>query len=105
MTTKDTQAGNESALPRRNFLRLLGKGVAVAGAAAGTAKLLAKESSTEAAPPKIPNYDWSKHQWGYGVDATRCIGCLRCVEACKEENGVAKDAHHFRTWVERYVYL
>ena len=30
---------------------------------------------------------------------------LRCVEACKAENDVAPDAHHFRTWVERYVYL
>jgi Fe-S-cluster-containing dehydrogenase component len=27
------------------------------------------------------------------------------VEACKRENDVAADAHHFRTWVERYVYL
>ena len=24
---------------------------------------------------------------------------------CKIENNVALDAHHFRTWVERYVYL
>jgi Fe-S-cluster-containing dehydrogenase component len=52
-----------------------------------------------------PDYDWSKHRWAYGIDATRCIGCLRCVEACKAENNVAQDAHHFRTWVERYVYL
>ncbi|NIP77213.1 MAG: hypothetical protein GTN86_07640, partial [Xanthomonadales bacterium] len=41
----------------------------------------------------------------FGVDATRCIGCLRCAEACKVENGTNPDAHHFRTWVERYVYL
>jgi Fe-S-cluster-containing dehydrogenase component len=47
----------------------------------------------------------TQHRWGYGVDATKCIGCLRCVEACKLENDVAEDAHHFRTWVERYVYL
>ncbi len=46
-----------------------------------------------------------KHHWAFGVDATKCIGCLRCVEACKAENEVAPDAHHFRTWVERYVYL
>jgi ferredoxin len=56
-------------------------------------------------PPAIPGYDWTKHRWGYGVDATKCIGCLRCVEACKKENDVLGDAHHFRTWVERYVYL
>ena len=52
-----------------------------------------------------PGYDWTKHRWAFGVDATRCIGCLRCVEACKRENEVVADAHHFRTWVERYVYL
>jgi Fe-S-cluster-containing dehydrogenase component len=106
MTTEDTKAERAATQPRRNFLRFLGKGVAAAGAVAGSAGLLAKESGPDAAPsPKIPNYDWNQHQWGYGVDATRCIGCLRCVEACKEENGVAKDAHHFRTWVERYVTL
>ena len=53
----------------------------------------------------IPNFDWSKHQWAFGVDAEKCIGCLRCVEACKRENNVPPDAHHFRTWVERYVTL
>ena len=51
------------------------------------------------------DYDWTKHQWGFGVDANKCIGCLRCVEACKKENDVPGNAHQFRTWVERYVYL
>src|ERR1035437_8463086 len=51
-----------------------------------------------AAEPAIPGYDWSKHQWGFGVDAEKCIGCLRCVEACKKENNVALDPNHFRTW-------
>ncbi len=55
--------------------------------------------------PAIPGYDWTKHRWAFGVDATKCIGCLRCVEACKKENNVPADAHHFRTWVERYVTL
>ena len=58
-----------------------------------------------AAIPAIPNFDWSKHSWAFGVDAEKCIGCLRCVEACKRENNVPPDAHHFRTWVERYVTL
>ena len=34
----------------------------------------------------VPEYDWTKHRWAFGVDVTRCIGCLRCVEACKVEN-------------------
>ena len=52
-----------------------------------------------------PDYDWTRHQWAFGVDATKCIGCLRCVEACKRENHVPANAHQFRTWVERYAYL
>jgi tetrathionate reductase subunit B len=52
-----------------------------------------------------PDYDWTKHQWAFGVDANKCIGCLRCAEACKRENQVPGNAHQFRTWVERYVYL
>jgi len=51
------------------------------------------------------DYDWTKHKWSFGVDANKCIGCLRCVEACKTENSVPGNAHQFRTWVERYVYL
>jgi tetrathionate reductase subunit B len=103
---------NEPARPsRRFFLRDLGRGAACAGAAASAGALLASTDTASgmetqaagAAPAKT--YDWTKHRYAYGVDATRCIGCLRCVEACKRENGVALDAHHFRTWVERYVYL
>ena len=97
---------------RRHFLRLMGGAIGGGGVAAAIAATAATAALPEAAPqsakppaPAIPNYDWSKHRWGYGVDATKCIGCLRCVEACKEENNVAKDAHHFRTWVERYVTL
>jgi tetrathionate reductase subunit B len=98
---------------RRFFLRDLGRGAACAGAAAGVATLLASNGNAAtkdaagaaASAPPIKDYDWGKHRWAYAIDATRCIGCLRCVEACKRENGVAQDAHHFRTWVERYVYL
>jgi Fe-S-cluster-containing dehydrogenase component len=41
------------------------------------------------------------------LSAAAFIGArgILCVEACKIENGVHLDAHHFRTWVERYVYL
>ncbi len=99
---------------RREFLSRLG-GAVTCGAAAVAASAVAPvvnavAASGEAAGatpaiPAIPGYDWTKHQWAFGVDATKCIGCLRCVEACKTENNVIGDAHHFRTWVERYVYL
>ena len=46
-----------------------------------------------------------KRQFAAVFDINKCIGCLRCVEACKAENNVPRNAHQFRTWVERYVYL
>lgn len=98
---------------RREFLRSSCKALAGLGLIAGGGELLSQgadpvdtatpEGATDSFP--TPDYDWTKHRWAYGIDATRCIGCLRCVEACKEENDVIRDAHHFRTWVERYVYL
>jgi len=42
-------------------------------------------------------------RFGMGIQVDRCIGCGRCVEACKEENAVPLDPFYFRTWVERYI--
>jgi Fe-S-cluster-containing dehydrogenase component len=90
-------------IERRDFLSCLGSAIAC-GAATVAASATAPAATASVVPP-IPNFDWSKHQWAFGVDAEKCIGCLRCVEACKRENNVLPDAHHFRTWVERYVTL
>jgi Fe-S-cluster-containing dehydrogenase component len=38
-----------------------------------------------------------------GIQINKCIGCGRCVEACKDENDVPREPFFFRTWVERYV--
>jgi len=101
-----------SLLARRTFLRKIGRAATCAGAmvatgALGVTKKAAAKSESKPSRVSFPtkDYDWTKHQWAFGVDATKCIGCLRCVEACKRENDVPGDAHHFRTWVERYVYL
>jgi len=95
---------------RRGFLRKIGRAATVVAAAAATGGALrqaAAKSGAAAGRASFPtaDYDWTKHRWAYGVDATKCIGCLRCVEACKRENDVPLTAHHFRTWVERVVYL
>ena len=102
-------------LGRRDFMSLFGKmcattavcasvaTVALEGAAAVAKPTLAKVPFPPAGP--VPQYDWTKHRWAFGVDTTRCIGCLRCVEACKVENNVPFNPSDFRTWVERYVYL
>ncbi len=47
-------------------------------------------------------YDASRHWYGMGVDVDKCIGCNRCVEACKAENNVPQEPFFFRTWIERY---
>jgi len=101
-----------SLVARRAFLRKIGRATTCAGAivAAGALGVMQKvaaksEPTSSRGSFPAPDYDWTKHRWAFGVDATKCIGCLRCVEACKVENGVVRDASHFRTWVERYVYL
>jgi tetrathionate reductase subunit B len=100
-----------SSAARRDFLSRLGLAATCTGAVVGVGALgvipnvSAKTESSEAGSFPTKDYDWTKHRWAFGVDATKCIGCLRCVEACKRENDVPRDAHHFRTWVERYVYL
>jgi Fe-S-cluster-containing dehydrogenase component len=48
-------------------------------------------------------YEAQEHYYGMGVDVERCIGCGRCVDACKRENDVPPEPFYFRTWVERYI--
>ncbi|MDH3673600.1 MAG: 4Fe-4S dicluster domain-containing protein [Gammaproteobacteria bacterium] len=99
------QEMSKSEAARRGFLHTVAKAAVAGVALLGARPLLGKEKTATAKSFPTAGYDWTKHRWAYGIDATRCIGCLRCVEACKAENGVSLDAHHFRTWVERYVYL
>jgi tetrathionate reductase subunit B len=72
---------------RRAFLSTLGTAVACGATALAAGTALSPEGKAATADekppiPAIPGYDWSKL-----------------------ENEVALDAHHFRTWVERYAYL
>lgn len=50
-------------------------------------------------------YDPTAHSWGMGIMIDKCIGCGRCVNACKNENNVPQLPFYFRTWVERYIVL
>jgi tetrathionate reductase subunit B len=47
-------------------------------------------------------YNPAGHFYGMGIQIDKCIGCGRCVEACKDENEVPREPFFFRTWVERY---
>lgn len=68
-------------------------------------QVLAKAHTQSGPPQGAPlNYDPEAHDWGFVVDARKCIGCGRCVVACKRENNVPWPAEYNRTWVERYVY-
>jgi tetrathionate reductase subunit B len=49
------------------------------------------------------SYEPGRHNYGMGIEIDKCIGCSRCVEACKTENNVPREPFFFRTWVERYV--
>jgi len=89
---------------RRQFLV---RGAQVIGGSLA-ASLLARFSLAETAlaqgsqeKPNWPLY-WQEHAWVLVVDVGRCLGCGRCVRACKEENGVPLDREVYRTWVERY---
>jgi tetrathionate reductase subunit B len=53
--------------------------------------------------PIVASYDPAQHRWGFVVDAGRCIGCLACMVACKQENNVPLGDDTNRTWVERHT--
>lgn len=72
---------------RRDFVKLVGTGVAVAGLGAGTAR--AAEDSGRQGP-----------RWAMVVDLRLCIGCQACTVACSVENRVPLGS--FRTLVTNY---
>ena len=80
----------EDQVARRSVLGGLAASLAagVAFTAGALAPKAARAATAPAEVPSIPGYDWSKHAWAFGVDATKCIGCLRCVEACKKEKAL-----------------
>jgi Fe-S-cluster-containing dehydrogenase component len=80
---------------RREFLQGAGRILLLTGIAAEALPFL--EAGT---PEAAPSYRVADHWWGMAIDIDKCIGCGRCVEACRSENDVPEG--FFRTWVERY---
>ena len=63
------------------------------------------EARGEGGKPKLADkgYDPASHYYGMGIEINKCIGCSRCVVACKTENDVPASPFFFRTWIERYA--
>ena len=92
-------------LPEISRRQLLKMGAAAApclvGATAVFGWLSSFSQASEPVDPIVARYDASAHRWGFVVDVGSCIGCGKCVVACKAENHVPVEAGHTRTWVER----
>ncbi len=84
--------------PRREFLKTCATKLPqwlLVFSALGPEKLLADDGND--------GYNPTEHNYAMGIDIHKCIGCGRCVDACKKENKVPDEPVYFRTWVERYV--
>jgi tetrathionate reductase subunit B len=84
---------------RRTFIRKLLSYIAFSGGVLGG---MFKGSTAGATAAEGPE-GRKKTLYGFGVSVDKCIGCARCVVACKTENDVPKEPFFYRTWVERYI--
>jgi len=85
------ESGN---LDRRDFLKKCG---AAGAALLWVIRVAGAEADTRA------GHKASDHLYGMAIDPAKCIGCGRCMEACKAENDVPAGSGTCRTWVERYT--
>jgi Fe-S-cluster-containing dehydrogenase component len=103
MDNLNSRNRSEKKYGRRNFIRKLLLSLA---SLLFPSFIAAQEKNNKAqAWILADDYNPADHYWGMGVDISRCIGCGRCVDACKRENNVPREPFFFRTWVERYRIL
>ncbi len=86
-------------MDRRNFLRKTLSFIISIGALGSLKEIL----NIIPAIAEVKNGELTKPVYGMGIQIDKCIGCGRCVEACKIENDVPREPFFFRTWVEKYV--
>jgi len=67
------------------------------------AEVAAEAATEEPGFIAASGYNPGEHNYAMGVTPDLCLGCGRCVEACKTENEVPREPFYFRTWIERYV--
>lgn len=92
-------------ISRRNFIKIGGASVLGGVIIPGAISSVLRDIATVDAAPYIKaiHTNDKRHQWRFVVDIRKCIGCGRCVKACKSENDVPPGEEHSRTWIERYV--
>ena len=88
---------------KREFLKDVILFFPAAGMCSALAAQAAGEDPSTTSRTAGTAYDPTDHWYGMGIDIDKCIGCNRCVEACKTENNVPEEPFFFRTWIERYV--
>ncbi|MCP4203187.1 MAG: 4Fe-4S dicluster domain-containing protein [bacterium] len=91
---------DERKFPRREFLV---RTLQLPCSAAVVTVLGPLALGSDAAAASQSGSETSEHYFGMGIQVDKCIGCGKCVEACKAENDVPREPYYFRTWVERYV--
>ena len=92
-------------ITRRNFIRTGGLGIVGAVIAQNSIPTMLRSSSLSSMSSdiRLDALSSNEHYWRFTVDIRKCIGCGKCVKACKLENDVPFEPEYNRTWVERYV--
>ncbi len=93
---------------RRDFIKIGSRGLLGVLVVSSLPPLLrgiaqARDNTGPGELASIGESGWEKHYWGFVCDNEKCIGCGRCVVACKLENKVPWEPEFNRTWVERYI--
>ncbi|MFH0942365.1 MAG: 4Fe-4S dicluster domain-containing protein [Chloroflexota bacterium] len=90
-------------ISRRGFIKMGAQGLVGGILIAGLPYLLRETSRKGIIIRAADDASLERHYWGFIADNEKCIGCGRCVVACKTENKVPWEPEFNRTWVERYI--
>lgn len=88
-------------ISRRDFIKIGAKGLLGCIVVASIPSLTRVLTGSGTRAADIQSLE--RHHWGFIADNEKCIGCGRCVVACKKENHVPWEKPYYRTWVERYI--